>query len=163
MEVNLANPERIDHQISNQEVENFSTDVNEFAEIERLIQETKAQIEPLQKRLKELKEDKKHIEQGICQFMGENNVAECNLPENTGKLKYDTKKTLEPVTQQQVKDGILKFFTDEPALIQKFNVLPSEDKANSLIDYIYKTQRKVIEKTSLRKITPRVKVPNTKK
>ena len=100
--------------------------------------------------MKELKQDKKHIEQQMVEFMAENNVEECNLPENTGKLKFNKSNSLAPVTQQNVKDGILKFFTEESELTSKFNVMPSEEKAEYLINYIYKVNREVKEKKSLR-------------
>ena len=134
----------------------FKTDVHEFNDIDNEINKVKDQLKPLKELLKELTNSKKLLEQNICSYMGENEVVTCNLPDDGGTLKYQTRKSKAPITQQHVRDEIVKFFTEGKGKEKTFNTLPSGEKATFLIEFIYNSARKQTEKTSLRKIKPKV-------
>lgn len=125
----------------------FRTDVKSYDTLELEIKELTERIKPLNLKLKELKTKKSELQGNICEYMAKNDIDTCNL--KTGRLVYKEAKSVKPVTQSDVKDSINKFFTQESQ--DNFNKLNPTEKAETLIEYIYETNRESSTKSTLRR------------
>jgi len=108
--------------LSNEEtLETFKSECSQFAQIDKLISETKKLMKPLQDKLKQLSQEKKELEKDICIIMGENNLKQAQLQDNKDIIEYQVKQTVLPVTQKNVKDKMFSFYDEGPGAILSFN------------------------------------------
>ena len=128
------------------DLEFFRTDVKSYDALDSEIKDISDKMKPLTARLKELKSKKSELQGNICEYMAKNDIDTCNL--KSGRLVYKESKTMKPVTQGDVKESIIKFFnvTDND-----FYKMTSADKSQTLIDFIYETNREATTKSTLRK------------
>lgn len=128
------------------DLEFFRTDVKSYDALDSEIKEISDKMKPLTARLKELKSKKSELQGNICEYMAKNDIDTCNL--KSGRLVYKESKTMKPVTQGDVKESIIKFFNVTDNDFYKMN---SSDKSQTLIDFIYETNREATTKSTLRK------------
>lgn len=128
------------------DLEFFRTDVKSYDALDSEIKEISDKMKPLTARLKELKSKKSELQGNICEYMAKNDIDTCNL--KSGRLVYKESKTMKPVTQGDVKESIIKFFNMTDNDFYKMN---STDKSQTLIDFIYETNREATTKSTLRK------------
>ena len=133
-------------------IEDFKQDVEDFATIDIMIKQLTDQIEPLKKRLKELKETKKEIQKDICSFMGQNELQVCNLSNKPGgieAIRYTHTNARVPLTHLYIKELLIDFFVTENQ--QLFNSLKNSDKGEFLYKHIQES-RSFKPREGLRKI-----------
>lgn len=128
-------------------LEFFRTDVKSYDSLDTEIKELTDQIKPLNVKLKELKSKKSELQGNICEFMAKNDIDTCNL--KSGRLVYKESKAVKPVTQTDVKDSIIKFFTQE--VDEAFDEANASEKAQALIEFIYERNRESSTKSTLRR------------
>jgi FtsZ-binding cell division protein ZapB len=128
-----------------EDIEFFKSEVKQFDQLELEIKEITSTIKPLNAKLKELKSKKSEIQGNICEYMAKNEIDECNT--KNGKLIYKESKTVKPLTQSDIKESITTYFGNLP---DNFNKLSCGDKANSLIEFIYDSNRVTTVKTSVK-------------
>ena len=126
----------------------FRTEVKSFDTIDSEIKQLSDQIKPLNLKLKDLKSKKSEMQGNICEYMAKNDIDTCNL--KSGRLVYKESKAVKPVTQTDVKESIVKFFTHETG--DEFDDLNSTQKAQTLIDFIYEQNRESSIKSTLRRV-----------
>lgn len=129
------------------DLEFFRTDVKSYDSLDTEIKELTDKIKPLNVKLKELKSKKSELQGNICEFMAQNDIDTCNL--KSGRLVYKESKAVKPVTQTDVKDSIIKFFTQE--VDETFDEAKSAEKAQALIEFIYERNRESSVKSTLRR------------
>ena len=129
------------------DLEFFRTDVKSYDSLDGEIKEVTDKIKPLNLKLKELKTKKSELQGNICEFMAKNDIDTCNL--KSGRLVYKESKAVKPVTQTDVKDSIIKFFTQE--VDDAFDEANSSEKAQALIEFIYERNRESSTKSMLRR------------
>ena len=129
------------------ELEFFKNDVKSYDSIETEIKELTDKIKPLSLKIKELKTKKSELQGNICEYMAQNDIDTCNL--KSGLLLYKESKAVKPVTQTDVKDSIIKFFTQD--VYESFDEANSAEKAQVLIDFIYEKNRESTCKATLRR------------
>ena len=125
----------------------FRTEVKSYDSLETEIKELTDKIKPLNLKLKELKSKKSELQGNICEYMAQNDIDTCNL--KSGRLVYKESKAVKPVTQADVKDSIIKFFTQE--IDDSFKELSSAEQAQTVIDFIYEKNRESSTKSTLRR------------
>lgn len=125
----------------------FRTEVKSYDSLDSEIKEITDKIKPLNLKLKELKTKKSELQGNICEYMAKNDIDTCNL--KSGRLVYKEAKSVKPVTQTDVKDSIIKFFTHE--VDETFNKATSSEKAQALIEFIYEKNREASTKSTLRR------------
>lgn len=125
----------------------FRTEVKSYDSLDNEIKQLTDTIKPLNSKLKELKSKKSELQGNICEFMAKNDIDTCNL--KSGRLLYKESKTVKPVTQTDVKDSIIKFFTQE--VTDKFDDINPSEKAQLLIEFIYEKNREASTKSTLRR------------
>lgn len=130
-------------------------DVTQFDEIDNLIKEIKKKMEPFKEQLKMLMAEKKKLQTDICSIMGSLEIESCNLPVVDGiepkALKHSVVNSFVPMSQAQVKESLVNFFTSKDCL--ELDKLSPSDKALLVYNFIYNNRRKVT-RDSLRKIKP---------
>jgi hypothetical protein len=137
--------------VNESDVETFRKDARHYAQIDKLISETKEMMKPLQIKLKQLTLEKKELEKEICNTMEANNLEVAELPNNTGKIEYQVKKSMIPVTQKTIKEKMILFYESGPGSLLSFNSKSYKNKAEELYDYIYSKQnRDFINKEKLK-------------
>lgn len=129
------------------DLEFFRTDVKSYDSLDIEIKELTDKIKPLNLKLKELKTKKSELQGNICEFMAKNDIDTCNL--KSGRLVYKESKAVKPVTQTDVKDSIIKFFTQE--VDDAFDEANAPEKAQALIEFIYERNRESSTKSTLRR------------
>ena len=129
------------------DLEFFRTDVKSYDSLDTEIKELTDKIKPLNLKLKELKSKKSELQGNICEFMAKNDIDTCNL--KSGSLVYKESKAVKPITQTDVKDSIIKFFTQE--VDEAFDEAKSSEKAQALIEFIYERNRESSTKSTLRR------------
>lgn len=125
----------------------FRTDVKSYDSLDTEIKELTDKIKPLNLKLKELKTKKSELQGNICEYMAKNDIDTCNL--KSGRLVYKESKSVKPVSQTDVKDSIIKFFTHE--VNETFDEASSTEKAQVLIEFIYEKNRESATKSTLRR------------
>jgi hypothetical protein len=130
-------------ELDDDNVEIFRREVKNFQDIDKHIKETKKMLKPLQDRLKTLTTERKTLEQDICGTMGANNITVAQLPNNTGKLEYISKKAMVPITQKTVKEKMAEFFDTGPGTNIGFNSYSSNQKGQSIFQWVYGKQNRV--------------------
>lgn len=125
----------------------FRTEVKSYDSLDSEIKELTDRIKPLNLKLKELKTKKSELQGNICEYMAKNDIDTCNL--KSGRLVYKESKSVKPVTQTDVKDSIIKFFTQE--VDEAFDDATSSEKAQALIEFIYEKNREASTKSTLRR------------
>ncbi len=110
-----------------EELDDVSEKVKEYAEISKTIKTT-------QEKLKILNKKKKELYKIVLPKLKTNNISKCNLPFGTLKVT----KTKRKVTPNKVsmKDRYISFFNTR-ATDQDFIHATREEKANILFNYIY--------------------------
>ncbi len=110
-----------------EELDDVSEKVKEYAEISKTIKTT-------QEKLKILNKKKKELYKIVLPKLKTNNISKCNLPFGTLKVT----KTKRKVTPNKVsmKDRYISFFNTR-ATDQDFIHATPEEKANVLFNYIY--------------------------
>jgi predicted transcriptional regulator len=129
------------------DLEFFRTDVKSYDSLDTEIKELTDKIKPLNVRLKELKSKKSELQGNICEFMAKNDIDTCNL--KSGRLVYKESKAVKPVTQTDVKESIIKFFTQD--IDEAFDEANASEKAQALIEFIYERNRESSTKSTLRR------------
>jgi len=138
-------------ELTNETIEIFRTDVKHFAQINKLINDTKQMMKPLQERLKQLKLEKAELEKEICITMEANDLKKAELPNNSGILEYTVKQAIVPVSQKMIHDKMISFFESGPGSELAFNSKNYKDKGAALFDYIYgKQNREFIKKECIK-------------
>ena len=129
------------------DIEFFKTDVKEFDAIDEQIKQISEQMKPLNLKLKDLKSKKSELQGNICEYMSKNDIDTCNL--KSGRLVYKESHTVKPINQSDVKESINLFFTngENDELLKK----NPKEIADTLINFIYDTNRESSTKVSLRR------------
>jgi len=131
-------------------IEEFRQITKHFAQIDKLINETKEMMKPLQERLKQLKFEKAELEKDICITMEANDLKKAELPNNNKILEYKVKQAMLPITQKTVKEKITLFF-EGPGSDLSFNSKSAKTKGTEMYDYIYsKSNREFIKKETIK-------------
>ena len=125
----------------------FRTEVKSFDTIDSEIKELMDKIKPLNLKIKGLKSKKSELQGNICEYMAKNDIDTCNL--KSGRLVYKESNAVKPVTQTDVKDSIIKFFTHD--VCDTFDEANSSEKAQALIEFIYEKNRESVSKSTLRR------------
>lgn len=125
----------------------FRTEVKSYDSLDAEIKDITDKIKPLNLKLKDLKSKKSELQGNICEYMAQNDIDTCNL--KSGRLVYKESKAVKPVTQADVKDSIIKFYTQE--LEDSFSKLSSAKQAEILIEFIYEKNRESSTKSTLRR------------
>lgn len=125
----------------------FRTEVKSYDSLDVEIKDLTDKIKPLNLKLKELKSKKSELQGNICEYMAQNDIDTCNL--KSGRLIYKESKAVKPITQTDVKDSIIKFYTQE--LEDSFGKLSAAEQAQVLIEFIYEKNRESSTKSTLRK------------
>jgi hypothetical protein len=129
------------------DIEFFKTDVKEFDAIDDEIKQISEKMKPLTLKLKQLKSKKSELQGNICEYMSKNDIDTCNL--KSGSLVYKESRTVKPINQSDVKESINLFFNNgENDEILKKNPM---EIADTLINFIYDTNRESSTKISLRR------------
>ena len=129
-------------------LDHFKCNVRRFDTIDGEINQIVTQIKPLQTKLKVLKSSKKELQSTICEFMATNEIAECQL--SNGALLYKESKNVIPLSKENIKQNIIKFFT-ENINNSEFNKQTPEEKGNIIFKYVYEN-REYRETNTLKKI-----------
>ena len=129
------------------DLEFFRAEVKSFDSLDSEIKELTDQIKPLNQKLRDLKSKKSELQGNICEYMAQNEIDTCNL--KSGRLVYKESKTVKPVTQSDVKESIVKFYTQE--IEESFKKLSVSEQAQTLIDFIYDKNRESTTKSTLRR------------
>lgn len=124
-------------------IDHFKCDVRRFDTIDTEIRHITQQMKPLQNRMKELKDTRKKLESEICTFMATNEIAECKLQE--GALLFKESKNVIPLTKDNIKQNIYKFFSEEYS--DEFKKLNAEEKADKLFRFVYENREYKENKT----------------
>lgn len=133
-------------ELNDNNVDLFRQQVNQFSELDKLIEDVKKQMKPYQQRLKELKNQRKEKEQTICNTMSVNNTEQLELRDGS-TLEYQVKKKMVPVTQKTLKEKMKDFFSEGPGSKLDFNSKNSEQKGTELFLYIYGKQNRAYTET----------------
>jgi hypothetical protein len=141
--------------VDQESVEVFRQDARQYAQIDKLISETRNMMKPLQLRLKQLMVEKKDLEKEICSTMEANDLREVELQVSTsgvsGKIEYQVKKSMIPVTQKTIKEKMILFFESGPGSLLAFNSKSYKTKGEEFYDYIYsKKNRDFVTKEKLK-------------
>lgn len=132
-------------------IETFRSETRQYAQIDKLIEETKKLMKPLQDRLKQLKLEKQELEKEICDVMQTNDLKIVELPNNTGTIEYQVKKAMIPITQKTLKEKMILFFEEGPGSELAFNSKNYKTKGESIYEYIYgKDNRDFITREKLK-------------
>jgi hypothetical protein len=138
-------------ELNEDNLEVFKSDAKHFAQIDKLIGETKLMMKPFQERLKQLKAEKKELEKEICIVMEANDLKKAELPNNSGILEYQVKQAMVPVTQKTVKEKMVSFFEEGPGSELSFNSKNAKMKGLEIHNYIYgKQNREFIKKETIK-------------
>ena len=132
--------------VSDQEIQFFKNDVNNYNEIELEIKEIKKKLLPLQEKLKELNKRKEEKQKEVLYFMQNNELDVCNTDDASYEVK--TTKNTKQVSKADAYERLLKFFENEKYI--EFKELNAEEKARYLHNYIYSEGREVTNKVSLK-------------
>lgn len=130
--------------VTDQEVEFFKKDVEDFSDIDKQIKELKNKIKPIQEKIKELTQKKKAKQEEVMDFMTSNGLDVCNSGNTSLEVKNST--STKSVTKGDAYDRIYKFFSEDNEKIAGMNV---EEKAKFLHNYIYVEGREKIETKKL--------------
>ncbi len=129
----------------------FREQTNQFAQIDKLISETRQLMKPYQLRLKQLQLERKEHEKKICDTMHINKLNVVALENNAGKLEYLVKKSVVPVTQKTIHEKMMLFFEEGPGSELAFNSKNCKQKGTAMYEYIYgKTNRDYVTKEKLK-------------
>tara|TARA_B100001287_G_scaffold189299_1_gene159897 strand:+ start:647 stop:1060 length:414 start_codon:yes stop_codon:yes gene_type:complete len=132
--------------VSDQEIQFFKNDVNNYNEIEIEIKEIKKKIAPLQEKLRELNKKKEEKQKEVLYFMQTNELDVCNTDDASYEVK--TTKNTKQVSKADAYEKLLKFFEAEK--YSEIKDLDPEGKARFLHNYIYVEGREVSNKVSLK-------------
>lgn len=134
-------------EINEQTIDIFKSEVEHFAQIDRMIVETKHMMKPYQDRLKQLKLERKELEKDLCEIMDINDIKKTELPNNSGVLEYQIKQAIVPMTQKTVKEKMIDFFIEGPGSQLSFNSQNPKLKGMEIFNYIYgKENREFVKK-----------------
>ena len=118
--------------VSDQEIQFFKQDVEQFSDIDSQIKELKKKMKPFQDKIKELNKQKKDKQDEVLAFMESNQIDICNTDNTSYELK-NTKSTKQ-LTKGDVYDKIYSYISGKKMLEAGEN---DEDKAKHLHNYIY--------------------------
>ena len=124
-------------------IDHFKCDVRRFDTIDTEINTINQKMKPLQTRLKELKQNKKTLENTICSFMETNEIAECKVSE--GALLFKESKNVLPLSKGSIRQNIVVFFQDY--YNDEFKKSNAEEKAESLFKFVYENREYKENKT----------------
>ena len=131
--------------VSDQEIQFFKNDVEQFSDIDSQIKELKKKMKPFQDRIKELTKQKKEKQDEVLAFMETNEIDICNTDNSSYELK-NTKSTKQ-LTKGDIYDKIYKYISEKKVS----DAGPTdEDKAKHLHDYIYIEGREVTVNKTLK-------------
>lgn len=132
--------------VSDQEIQFFKNDVNNYNEIEMEIKEIKKKLAPLQEKLRELNKKKEEKQKEVLYFMQSNELDVCNTDDASYEVK--TTKNTKQVSKADAYEKLLKFFEAEK--YSEIKDLDPEGKARFIHNYIYVEGREVSSKVSLK-------------
>ena len=132
--------------VSDQEIQFFKNDVNNYNNIELEIKELKKKLAPLQEKLRELNKKKEEKQKEVLYFMQNNELDVCNTDDASYEVK--TTKNTKQVSKADAYEKLLKFFENEK--YSEIKDLDSEGKARFIHNYIYVEGRDVSNKVSLK-------------
>ena len=132
--------------VSDQEIQFFKNDVNNYNEIELEIKEIKKKLTPLQEKLRELNKRKEEKQKEVLYFMQNNELDVCNTDDASYEVK--TSKSTKQVSKADAYERLLKFFETEK--YSEIKDSGAEEKARFIHNYIYVDGREVTNKVSLK-------------
>ncbi len=134
----------------------FRDDVTSFAQIDRLIENYKGQLKPIQEKIKELRNQKKELEGDICSTLGRNSLKQIESPDIGVVLEYQVKKSMVPITQKTVKEKMQDFYKlpHGPGSDLSFNSKSPEEKGLEMFAYIYGKENRNYKETEKLKVKP---------
>ena len=132
--------------VSDQEIQFFKNDVNNYNEIEIEIKDIKKKLLPLQEKLRELTKRKEEKHKEVLYFMQNNELDVCNTDDASYEVK--TTKNTKQVSKADAYERLLKFFEAEK--YSEIKDLDPEGKARFIHNYIYVEGREVSNKVSLK-------------
>ena len=132
--------------VSDQEIQFFKNDVNNYNEIEMEIKEIKKKLAPLQEKLRELNKKKEEKQKEVLYFMQSNELDVCNTDDASYEVK--TTKNTKQVSKADAYEKLLNFFEAEK--YSEIKDLDPEGKARFIHNYIYIEGREVSNKVSLK-------------
>lgn len=124
--------------VSDQEIQFFKQDVEQFSDIDTQIRELKKKMKPFQDKIKELNKQKKDKQDEVLAFMESNQIDICNTDNSSYELK-NTKSTKQ-LTKGDVYDKIYSYISEKKVSEAGET---DEDKAKHLHNYIYIEGREV--------------------
>jgi seryl-tRNA synthetase len=132
--------------VSDQEIQFFKNDVNNYNTIEQEIKEIKKKLAPLQEKLRDLTKRKEEKQKEVLYFMQHNDLDVCNTDDASYEVKNS--KTTKQVSKADAYEKLLKFFELEK--YSEIKDLEPEGKARFIHNYIYIDGREVSNKVSLK-------------
>jgi predicted nuclease with TOPRIM domain len=132
--------------VSDQEIEFFKNDVNNYNNIEQEIKDVKKKLAPLQEKLRELTKRKEEKQKEVLYFMQNNELDVCNTDDASYEVK--TTKNTKQVSKADAYEKLLKFFESEK--YSEIKDLDPEGKARFIHNYVYVEGREVSNKVSLK-------------
>ena len=138
-------------ELNDSNLEIFRSDVRHIAQIDKLINEAKELMKPLQDRIKQLNLERKDLEQELCSTMDVNNLKQAELPDKTGILEYQVKQATVPITQKTIKEKMIIFYEEADGSKLSFNSKSAKEKGNAIHNYIYgKENRDFVKKECIK-------------
>ena len=135
--------------MSDTTLDHFKCNVRRFDTIDSEIRNIASQMKPLQEKLKVLKSSKKDLQDIICNYMATNEIGECKL--NNGALLFKESKNIIPLSKDNIKLNIIKFFKENMDN-NEFNKKNSEEKGEIVFKFVYEN-REYKENNTLKKVT----------
>ena len=135
--------------MSDTTLDHFKCNVRRFDSLDSEIRNIASQMKPLQEKLKVLKSSKKDLQDTICQYMSTNEIGECKL--NNGALLFKESKNIIPLSKDNIKLNIIKFFKENMDN-NEFNKKNSEEKGEIVFKFVYEN-REYKENNTLKKVT----------
>jgi hypothetical protein len=137
---------------TNEEIETFREDSEEYNEIELRIKEKRKEIKDLQTKQKQLKPH-------VLAFMREYEVPTVKFHDHEttalkSTVKFAVSKRTKGLTKKYMIETLTNFFGSSTTYNVSFKNKIPKDKAEALLDYLYENREKTEEET-LRHVVPR--------
>jgi hypothetical protein len=138
-------------EINETNIDTFAKELEKVSQIDSMMIEIKNLMKPLQDKLKQLKIEKKELEDILCPTMHINNFRKAELPDNKGYIEYKVRDAVVPINRKEIKDKMIEFYKEGPGSLLNFNSKNPTDKGSEMYDYIYdKKNRQFTKKEELK-------------
>lgn len=126
--------------------------LSKINQISDLIKETNKLIGPLRERLKQLRGEKKILELNLYPTLAKYQVTDGSVQLDNKMVEFvcKTTKSKETITQKNIKEKMISFFSEGPGKERDFATFTPTVKGELMHDYIYGIyNRKIIDKPKI--------------